>query len=551
MRWFGLRFIIVCWLVPVTPACSSTAQDSALGSVDFRTSAMPAAQAAFLRGVQNLHSFMYDDAAEAFQEAARIEPGFAMAYWGEAMSLNHPLWAEQDLSGARQALARLAPTADARQAKAPTAREKGWLAAIDVLYGDGDKLTRDIAYSDAMRRLHEQYPADAEVTCFFALSRLGTVRQGDKGFDRQLEAADLARGVFVKRPDHPGAAHYLIHALDDPGHASLALDAAFAYARIAPASPHALHMPSHIFVQLGMWKEAVASNTAAYGASVEWAKRKGLSPGRRDFHSLSWLQYANLQRGDIAAAKECIDMAVPVANELADPRTRVADTLATMVARFVIETQQWQKIPLQPEAAHQEPADSNHVGGEHMNHLTDVNAAVLIAAGISAAKNADMTTAAEAERRLRLLEAQRRTSGAGSGAYSAKLAAIMADEVAAIAHQARGETGDALRFAASAAATEETLDSPSGPPEPIKPAQELYGEVLLANGQPHEAATQFEKALVRMPNRSLSLLGAARAAAAAGNVATARLRYATLLQVWTEAGDAPGVREARAFVAGR
>ena len=227
-----------------------------LGSITFPTSGAAAAQPAFIEGVKDLHSFEFDEAAEAFQKAQKLDPSFALAYWGEAMSYNHPLWAQLDLPAARKALERLAPTPEARVAKARTPKEKAYLEAAQVLfYSPGDKLARDIAYSHAMARMYDQWPDDAEVDIFYALSLLGSVRPGDKGFHRQALAASLAMKVFEQNREHPGAAHFIIHAFDDPDHAILALPAARVYAKIAPAAPHALHMPSHIFVQLGMWQD--------------------------------------------------------------------------------------------------------------------------------------------------------------------------------------------------------------------------------------------------------------------------------------------------------
>ena len=193
-----------------------------LGSITFPASGSAAAQPKFIEGVKDLHSFEFDEAAEAFHHAQQIDPTFALAYWGEAMSYNHPLWAQQDLPAARKALERLAPTLEARLARAHTEKEKGYLAAVNQLfYAPGDKLARDNAYCDAMARLYDRWPEDHEIAIFYALSLLGTVRPGDKGFRRQALAASIAIKVFQENPSHPGAAHFIIHAFDDPDHAIL------------------------------------------------------------------------------------------------------------------------------------------------------------------------------------------------------------------------------------------------------------------------------------------------------------------------------------------
>ena len=242
------------------------ARQSELGSIDFPTSGAAAAQPAFLKGVLLMHSFEYDDAKEAFVEAQQADPGFAMAYWGEAMTYNHAVWQQTAPDLARAALARLAPTAEGRLAKAATAKEKDWLASLDSLYGAGDKLARDRAYAEQLRRMHDKYPADDEVTAFYALALLGT-SHGGRDVSIYMKAAALVEQVYARNPQHPGAAHYLIHAYDDPVHAPLGLRFADAYSRIAPAASHALHMPSHVYFALGMWDEASAINERSMKAA--------------------------------------------------------------------------------------------------------------------------------------------------------------------------------------------------------------------------------------------------------------------------------------------
>src|SRR6185436_14001281 len=206
--------------------------------------------------------FEFDEAAEAFKKAQQADPAFALAYWGEAMSYNHPLWAQVDVPAAKKALEKLGPTPESRIAKARTPKEKSYVEAVHQLYyAPGEKLARDNAYSQAMAKMYAQWPEDREVAIFYALSLLGTVRPGDQGFRRQALAASIAERVFKENPNHPGAAHFIIHSFDDPDHAPLALPAARAYAQIAPSAPHALHMPSHIFVQLGLWDDVAKSNT--------------------------------------------------------------------------------------------------------------------------------------------------------------------------------------------------------------------------------------------------------------------------------------------------
>jgi tetratricopeptide (TPR) repeat protein len=484
--------IVIAILMPAGAQAPATGQ---LGTIHFPTSASPAAQAPFLVGVKALLNFEFDTAADAFQQAEKAEPGFALAYWGEAMSFNHPLWAEQDLAAARRVLERLAPTAAARAAKAPAGKERALVQAADVLFGAGDKLSRDVAYAAAMKRLHDQFPADDELATMYALSLLGTARPGEKSVRTAMQAAAIVEGVFQRNPQHPGAAHFIIHAFDDPDHAALGLTAARAYAKIAPAAPHALHMPSHIFVQLGMWDDVIASNEVAYKAAVDLAEKKNLPRGREDFHTLGWLQYAYLQTGKIADAERCLALAKAVADRDTSPRVR--DGYAAMKARQVVETAKWEPLAL--------PGGAVRDGGAPGY---DGSAAYLLAAGISAARLGDRATAAIA---LDKLKAMRTQAESGSNAYRAKPFAIMEKEVAALVAAAEKNGAEADRLLKEATSIESTLDAPSGPPEPIKPSFELYGEWLLEQGRAKDAAAQFEVALLRMPNRRNALQGLERA----------------------------------------
>ena len=494
-----------------------------LGSVDFPTSGSAAAQPKFIEGVKDLHSFEFDEATAAFHQAQQLDPDFALSYWGEAMSYNHPLWAQLDLPAARKALERLAPTLEGRLAKAHTEKEKAYLEAVDRLfYAPGDKLARDNAYCQAMARMYERWPDDREIGIFYAVSLLGTVRPGDKGFRRQALAASIALQVFQENPNHPGAAHFIIHAFDDPDHAILALPAARMYARIAPAAPHALHMPSHIFVQLGMWQDVVASNALAYQAAVDLIARLHLPEGREDFHTLSWLEYGNLMLGRFDEARKNVDLARQAADR--NPKNPdIARQYRTMLARYMLETGKWEKIPL--EGSTDAPA-----GHEAMPGMSGMPAGVpgytgsgawIFIAGLSAARLGDPDRAELARAKLGAMRQDVESTG---DAYAAKPFAIMENEVAAAIELARGQKSEAVRLAKQAADVEATLAAPSGPPDPIKPALEFYGEVLLDAGRPAEAATAFQQELLRTPKRTPSVEGLARAAAKGDGPAAAASR---------------------------
>jgi hypothetical protein len=252
-----------------------------------------------------LHSFEYADAREEFQAASKIEPAFAIAYWGEALTYTHPVWVQQDVPAARAVLARLAPTAEARLALAPTEREKDYLRSVEILYGSGDKVTRK-------HRVFQRHGAhDEEVP---GRSRSGQpVRRraawhvpARAKFQLYMRAAAVAEEVFAKNPQHPGAIHYLIHAYDDPIHAPLGLRAARVYREVAGSASHAQHMPSHIFFALGMWDEAIAANIASIAVADERINRKNLGPADRNYHSLLWLEYAYLQEGRTSDARQVL-----------------------------------------------------------------------------------------------------------------------------------------------------------------------------------------------------------------------------------------------------
>jgi tetratricopeptide (TPR) repeat protein len=521
-------------LTSVVPAASQE-----FGTITFPTSGAPQAQESFLTGVKALHNFQFDEAAVAFQQAQKADPSFAMAYWGEAMSHNHPLWAQQDVDAAKKILDRLDPTSEGRVGKAKLPKEKALLEAMHVLYfGPGDKLARDVAYSEAMARLSEKWPDDHEIAVFYALSLLGTVRPGDTGFRRQALAASIAERVFQENPKHPGAAHFIIHSFDDPDHAPLGLTAARAYASIAPSAAHALHMPSHIFVQLGMWQEAAASNVVAYKASVDLISRMKLAEGREDFHTLSWLAYANTMLGRLDEAKKNVELAKQAADR--NPANAgIRDGYLGMRARLISDTGQWEKLPLPPAAS---------AGGEHANMpgMSPVygsgSATWTYIVGVSAARMGDVATAESAERQLKAITA---SIEGGATAYAAKPHLIREKELGAVLLWAKGQKAEALELAKEAAALEKTMSPPSGPPDPIKPAFEFYGEMLLESGRAKEAAQAFEQALLRTPKRSPSLLGLARAAKAAGDPTTARQRYQELLSMPGAESSAPALREAQ------
>ena len=297
-----------------------------LGSIDFPVSGAMDAVKSFEEGVLLLHSFEYTDAAMAFADARKKDPSMVMAYWGEAMTKNHPIWNQQDFDSAQSILKELADTPELRRKKAQTEREADYLKTVEILYGEGSKEERDDLYADAMAKLSAKYPADLEAKSFYALSILGTCR-GKRDFRQYMKAGAIAREVYDENPMHPGAAHYVIHSFDDPIHAPLGLEAAESYAAIAPDAAHANHMPSHIFMALGMWKASNATNVRS--------KMAAKSKGRHGLHATWWLTYGYLQSGQIELAKAEIEELAEIAEE--DDSRSVHSHLANMLAHFISE----------------------------------------------------------------------------------------------------------------------------------------------------------------------------------------------------------------------
>ena len=511
-----------------------------LGTVTFPNSGAAAAQADFLRGVAWLHSFGYEEAIDAFRAAQKIDPQFALAYWGEAMCFNQPLWFHEDVAAGRAALAKLGATSQERAAKARTPREQAYLAAVEALYGPGDKQMRDKAYADAMAALAGKFPQDDEAQAFHALALLAMLPRGEASLPLRQQAGAIAEGVFARNQRHPGAPHYILHAYDHATLAAKALSAARVYATIAPAASHALHMPAHAFVQLGHWEDAAASDQASWDASVAWASRKRLSVALRDFHSLTWLHYEWTQQGRFSKAAEAlqlVDAALKVVKETdtagghhyADSEIgrgtgpmALRNDRGSMRARYLIESERWSEMK----------------GQGNFDNVDE-----LFALGMASVRTGDHDRAQAALKLL--IDASNPRQDAGLR----EQATIMAREIEALLAFARGRHSEAFVAMDIATAAQARMPRPIGRPYPVKGADELYAELLLAGGRPKDALSWFERTLSRTPNRSRAVLGLARAAAKAGDFAKSRAAYKQFLANWKAADPGlPELQEARAAV---
>lgn len=456
-----------------------------LGIVEFPNSGAAAAQEPFLRGVLLLHNFEYDDAAEAFREAQKADPGFALSYWGEALSHYRPVWGRENLEKGRAALAKASP------AERATARENGFLEAARIVFGEGARDERWKQYSSAMERLSSEYPDDQEARSLYAVSLFG-VTGGKRDLRTYMKIASIAEQVYIENPDHPGALHYLIHAFDDPIHAPLGLRYAQRYAGVASAAPHAQHMPSHVFLALGMWDECISSNVDSWNSSEARVKRLGLGSDDRGYHALWWLQYSYLQKGLFDKARDRLSVIETDAARSGSKYSR--NHHAYLRAHFLVETEQW-------------TADLEPVNDEGLDHRAwGANA---LAEGLRAINTGQLDLARKWHSKL-----SAKAESHGQKATSLPIAALELEALLLLRDDKADKAVGRLR---AAIALEEETPFGYGPPFPVKPAFELLGETLLDLGRNKEALEAFETSLGRTPKRALSLVGLQRAAAAVGD----------------------------------
>jgi Tfp pilus assembly protein PilF len=537
------RMVLFSLVVLLGLAGALKAQNGNLGSdvgeVSFANSGSAAAQQPFLRGLAQLHNFEFDSAAEEFRKAQSADANFAMAYWGEAMSYNHPLWAQQDAAAARAVLQRLGPDPAARLAKTGTERERDYLRAVETLYGEGTKEERDFKYADAMAAVHAKYPDDTEASAFYALALLGTAHQG-RDFTIYMRAAGILQPLFYAYPRHPGIAHYLIHSFDDPVHAPLGLPAARSYSKIAAQAPHALHMTSHIFVAMGMWDDVVEFNDMAARVQDQQNARRGLPPTVCGHYNI-WLEYGYLQQGRMRDARKaleiCRDAAMKSASTLnpSGAGGSLAGGYAQMWLRYLIDSDDWSgevarwPVPSGANAAVKLTFDfANGYGAVRRGDLRAARAAL---AALS-------STGSDARAAMPGMGGMVGTGNATQQAYVQR-GEILREQLQAMISAAEGRRDGAIISLRKAAATEMTMAFEYGPPFVDKPTQELLGEFLLAANRPAEASAAFQAALSRARTRTQSLLGLYQAAKAAGDTKKADEVGAELRAIWRHADEVP------------
>jgi len=494
-----------------------------VGRVSFATSCKAEASPRFEQAVAMLHSFWFEQAAAAFQEVATQDPACAMAHWGVAMTLLGNPMARVSPSPERLEQALAAAEKAASLATNVTERERAYIDAVLVLYRDHqskDHFARMQLHEDAMKRTHEKFPDDPEAAIFLGRAMVANAPPTDMTFARQLQAASLLEPLFQKQSDHPGLAHYLIHAFDAPAVAKSGLAAAKRYAEIAPDAPHALHMPSHIFTRLGYWDESIETNTRSAQAEP--------NPDAA-VHPMDYMVYAYLQQGRDGAAGELVGRAVNLPNRFYGGI--LGYNFTAMPARYALERQRWT-----------EAAQLTVPTGA----LPHIEAITHFARAVGAARSGD---AEAAEREIAALTSLRDALAAQNDTYWRTIVEAQRLAASAWTAHARKDDSAALRLAREAADLEETVEKHPVTPGPLLPARELEADLLLELGKHAEALQSYEKTLQREPRRARALFGAARAAELGGDAAKARARYTELLELMDRAdAERPEPRAARAFL---
>jgi tetratricopeptide (TPR) repeat protein len=502
-----------------------------LGTVNFPVSCAASVQKPFERGVALLHSFWYEEAQKQFQQIATDDPHCAMAHWGVAISLWHQLWNQPDVKVIQHGMDEVhqAKTAGGRA----TPREKAYIAAVKAFYSDSKKLKHDArakAYSDAMKKVYETYPDDHEAAAFYALSLLASEPHDDATFANRKQAAAILEKLFTIEPDHPGVAHYLIHSYDKPQLAQLGLPAARRYAQIAPASPHALHMPSHIFARVGLWQDDINSNLASIAATRKTAAMHMGGEGHQ-FHAMDFLFYAYMQSGRDAEAKALIEEIRAMPNKHDDMYGKGYDphavALAHLSAVYPVEMHDWAAAASVPPTEVAGTAEysmifwARAIGSAHLHKPDDVRKDIAEIERIYKKRVAEKSEFADA------VEGDRK-------------------EAQAWLAFAEGKYDDAVEALRPIADKEDAVgDEPDG-----APAREMIADILLEAKRPQQALAEYQTDLKLHPNRFDALYGAARAAEAAGKPKDATEYYALLLKVCDGSNSTrPELSRARELVA--
>jgi tetratricopeptide (TPR) repeat protein len=489
------------------------AQSARLGVLEFPNSGSQEAQRDFIDGVLNLHSFEYEPARKAFQRAQKIDPAFALAYWGEAMTHHHSLWDRQRSDLGEAALLKLGSTSTERMQKAGTEREREFLNAVETVFGltenskDQSKLERDILYREQMRMMYERYPEDHEVAAFYGLSILG-VGSANREYSSYMRAAAVILPIWDENKKHPGAAHYLIHSWDDPVHAILGLPMADAYIEIAPDAAHAQHMTSHIYTALGHWDDAVAANLR--GFKVESAKTTGTDiMSKEERHYTYWLIYGRLQQGRWDDAEELLKKMRNRLDNDASPEEKAY--YGAMIARYMFDTEDWTVFE---RWGAQSTMD---IPTAHYN----------FARAFSAIKLGKLDAA-------RMLQKKIKPGGAGNPEIflSKEEVEILVLELDAMIALSEGKHPSAEKILRDALDKGQKIPFRYGPPRLAKPTAELLGDLLMEIGKHEPALEAYQQELKNSLRRTNSLLGVARSTHNIGDNSASQNTYKLLSEIW-------------------
>lgn len=491
-------------------SCQSTDQEAPaenrLGGLEYDFQITEAAKADFDKGLLLLHSFEYEDAREAFREALAQDSTEIMAHWGEAMTHYKALWDLQDVEAGRAVIQRLGDTQPARLKRIDDKLEVDFWQALEILYGEGTLAERNQAYADFMGELYDKYPGNQEVAAFYSLGLMWSV---DEGRDPEVFdlSAHVAEGILAENPDHPGALHYLIHANDDPDYAQLAILAANKYDKVAPDAAHALHMPSHIYLALGMWNDMVAANENSYAASLNRMERKGLDDKARGYHSYAWLHYGYLQQGRFDKA----------AGLLRDMQTFTANTEGMNSARrYLIDMQTAQRVESGTWDLDFEPVDVDYEGlglqSKASHHFLNALLAYDREDPETIRREIDTLKLRNKLAAFIVTNESAPICSAGPTRYAPNKTDLMRSramvhQMEALLAQLEGDEGAVEAALQAATQLEDECEYSYGPPRIPYPSYEQYGDWLLAQGRYEEAITQYDKSLQIGENRAKALMG--------------------------------------------
>jgi hypothetical protein len=511
-----------------------------LGEVNFSTSCSAPAQEWISRGAALLHSFGYEEARVAFNEAGKSDPACAMAYWGVSRTWYHPIWAPPSPDELKQGAAAIQR---ALAIGAKTARERAYIDALSVFYKDWqtvDHVTRAKAYEQALADVSKRHPDDDEAAIFHALQlvSIGYLDPGDKTYAWQKKGAEVLNQVLPRHENHPGVAHYIIHSVDYPSLAELGLKAARAYAKIASDSAHALHMPSHIFTRLGLWDDSIASNIASANSAVAQAQRLHGGGGAFDqLHAMDYLVYAYLQEARDKSARKILEEQAAI-TRLDEDQFAAAYAFAASAARWALERHDWKVAA----AVEVKPA------WFPWNRYRNAEALVHYAKAIGAARGGDVAAARRSTEQLAMIRAA--LPAGRDYDWSGSIAAHW-EAATALTQFAEGKKGEAIRLLRAAAEHEDAIDKHPVTPGALLPIREILADLLLETGASTDALKEYEAVLKTAPRRFNATAGGARTAEATGDKAKARSYARQLLEIARNAEtERPELAWARTLVAG-